>query len=603
MAESTRVKGTLRGVKALGLTAFRADPFRASGVAATALAESLSRPLYAVAIGWITDAVVESQADLALKAVVVYGLLSLLSGLSGTFNFTLRMHVREKTMHLLDRRVMELAAGAPGLEHFERPEYADKIEVLRNQRQMLAGVPDSLVWNGAALAQIAMTSVILARLHPLLLLLPFFAVPSAWMAFRTSRGLEDLREELAERGRVRIHLFKLGTTARPAKEVRVFGLQRELVEHRDRIWEEIDGKTLSVSLRYQAKAALAWAVFAAGYVAALVLVVRNAVAGRSSVGDVVVAFTLAGQVRQQVQQFSNTLQWFVQTLKAAERYAWLEGHWQRALESVRPKERAPVPERLTDGIRLDRVSFVYPGTDRPVLADVNLHIPAGSIVAIVGDNGAGKSTLVKLLARYYDPTEGTILVDGVDVRNFDIGEWRSRLSAGFQDYAKFELIARESVGVGNLPRAEEDDEVVAALGRASSDALVADLPDGLGTMLGRSFEGGVELSGGQWQKLALGRAMMRERPLLLLLDEPTASLDPQTEHDLFDRYSAAARAAAHATGGITVLVSHRFSTVRMADLILVVDGHTIAEWGSHAELVGRGGLYAELYEMQASSYR
>jgi ATP-binding cassette subfamily B protein len=221
----------------------------------------------------------------------------------------------------------------------------------------------------------------------------------------------------------------------------------------------------------------------------------------------------------------------------------------------------------------------------------------------VGDNGAGKTTLVKLLCRFYEPTTGTITVDGVDLRDFPVTEWRARISAGFQDFGRWKLLARESVGVGEPAHAGDDAALRGALERAAAPELPELLPRGFDTQLGRDFQDGVELSLGQWQKVALGRAMMRTAPLLLVLDEPTASLDAATEHALFERFAGAARGVAARSGAITILVSHRFSTVRMADLILVVAGGRIAEAGEHAALVRAGGLYAQLYELQARAYR
>jgi ATP-binding cassette subfamily B protein len=238
-----------------------------------------------------------------------------------------------------------------------------------------------------------------------------------------------------------------------------------------------------------------------------------------------------------------------------------------------------------------------------VLDHVDLVLEPGTTVAIVGENGAGKTTLVKLLARLYEPTAGRILVDGIDLRSFDVGAWRARVSAGFQDFGRFQFLARESVGIGDLPAADSDARVLAALGRAAAADVPAGLPAGLATQLGREFEGGVDLSLGQWQKVALGRAMMRRQPLLLVLDEPTASLDAPTEHALFERFTEAARGAAEQSGAVTVLVSHRFSTVRTADLIVVFADGRISERGSHDELMRRGGTYAELYELQAGAYR
>ncbi len=232
------------------------------------------------------------------------------------------------------------------------------------------------------------------------------------------------------------------------------------------------------------------------------------------------------------------------------------------------------------------------------------------MVAIVGENGAGKTTLVKLLCRLYQPTIGRILVDGEELARMPPDLWRSRVSGAFQDFFRFEFRARHTVGVGDVPRMDDVPAVAAAVDRAGAADVVEQLVAGLETQLGPTWPGGVEISFGQWQKLALARGFMRERPLLLVLDEPTAALDAETEHALFERYAAAARGGR--TGGgrqptpdgrITILVSHRFSTVRMADFIVVLDGARVVESGTHEELLARGGQYAELYTIQAAAYR
>jgi ATP-binding cassette subfamily B protein len=223
------------------------------------------------------------------------------------------------------------------------------------------------------------------------------------------------------------------------------------------------------------------------------------------------------------------------------------------------------------------------------------------VVALVGENGAGKTTLVKLLGRMYAPSRGRILLEGVDLQQLDVAEYRRRLAAGFQDFARFELRAREAVGVGDLPRLQDVAAVRRAL-RKTNAGFAEQLAAGLETQLGRAWEGGVDLSGGEWQKLALARAMMRESPFLVVLDEPTASLDPQTEYALFEQVAADMREGAAADGRVTLLVSHRFSTVRMADLIVVLDQGRVVEQGRHEELVAAGGLYAELYGLQARAY-
>jgi ATP-binding cassette subfamily B protein len=248
-----------------------------------------------------------------------------------------------------------------------------------------------------------------------------------------------------------------------------------------------------------------------------------------------------------------------------------------------------------------------------VLDDVNLMLPAGAVVAVVGENGAGKTTLVKLIAKMYEPKSGSIFVDDTPLARVRADEWRARLAGAFQDFFRFEFKARQTVGVGDVPRLDDAPAVMAAVGRAGADEVIVKLRAGLETQLGPTWPDGVDVSFGQWQKLALARGFMRDGPLVLVLDEPTAALDAETEHALFERYAAAARGGSHAArdgsaardgnGRVTILVSHRFSTVRMADLIVVLDGARVVEVGSHEELMARRGPYSELYGIQAAAYR
>jgi ATP-binding cassette subfamily B protein len=346
--------------------------------------------------------------------------------------------------------------------------------------------------------------------------------------------------------------------------------------------------------------ALGWAIFAAAYVAAIVFVSSSLRAPASSVLLVLAAGArLSAYVGATVGELGFLTGFW---MFGAVRLAWLEDY----VSAVSSAADQPVPERLTTGIRFDRVSFAYPGTDRLVLDDVNLMLPAGAVVAIVGENGAGKTTLVKLLAKMYEPRSGSILVDDTPLARVRADEWRRRLAGAFQDFFRFEFKAQQTVGVGDVARLDESPAVMTAVGRAGADEVVVKLKAGLETQLGPTWPGGVDVSFGQWQKLALARGFMRDEPLVLVLDEPTAALDAETEHALFERYAAATRG--HTTprnghGRITILVSHRFSTVRMADLIVVLDGAKVVEVGSHEELMAKRGQYAELYGIQAAAYR
>jgi ATP-binding cassette subfamily B protein len=261
-----------------------------------------------------------------------------------------------------------------------------------------------------------------------------------------------------------------------------------------------------------------------------------------------------------------------------------------------------VPEQLRQGITFEGVSFAYPGTTEPVLRDVDLTLPAGAVVAIVGENGAGKTTLVKLLSKFYRPTRGRILVDGVDLDAMPAEEWRSRLAGAYQDFFRFELRAQHTVGVGDVPRLDHEPAVVTAVTRAGADDVVDRLEAGLDTQLGPAWPGGVDVSFGQWQKLALARGFMRDEPLVLVLDEPTAALDAETEHALFERYAAGAprgeRARAHRDPGVAPLLHGPHGRPHRGPRRLPG-----GRGGSHDELMARPGTYADLYGIQATAYR
>ncbi|MCC2333035.1 ABC transporter ATP-binding protein [Cellulomonas wangsupingiae] len=595
------MKDTMRACGELLALSWRQDPRKLTISIVLKLGEASALPLAASALGRLTDAAVDGDVGRASLAGAVVAVLVIAALTMGHFAHVLYYELGELNFLTKDRELIDIANASRGIEHHERPEYADRVQVLRQELERVGWSSMEALLSGLSLAvAMLVTGVLLARLDPWLLLLPLAAAAPVVLGRKAETGLAAGREAAAESSRRAWHLFSVVCDAEPAKELRVSGLGAELGARHAVLWQDASRILRRAEVRAALLRVCGQLVFAAAYVASTLVVVRAAVSGQRSVGDVVLVISLAALVNQQVTSAVGVLQDLQRVARTLSDFRWMRG-----LVASPPDvpADAPVPTRLTDGIRLRDLAFRYPGTDRVVLEDVNLDLPAGSTVAIVGENGAGKTTLVKLLCRFYEPTSGTVEVDGVDLRRIPVDAWRARLSAGFQDFARFELVARESVGVGDLPRADSDEAVMAALERAHSADIVDRLEDGLDTQLGITYTDGTRLSGGQWQKIALGRAMMREEPLLLVLDEPTAALDAEAEHLLFEQYAANARRVARATGAITVLVSHRFSTVRMADLILVVSDGRVQEAGDHDALMANGQLYAELYGMQAAAYR
>ena len=255
-----------------------------------------------------------------------------------------------------------------------------------------------------------------------------------------------------------------------------------------------------------------------------------------------------------------------------------------------------VPRPIRQGFEFRNVSFAYPGTERRVLRDFNFHLHPGERIALIGENGQGKTTVVKLITRLYDPTEGEILLDGVDLREYDLDDLHHEMGVIFQDFMRYEMTARDNIGVGRVERDSTEDEIERAAEKSLAASVIAKLPRHYDQMLGRRFETGVELSGGEWQRVALARAYLRDAQLLIL-DEPTAALDARSELEVFERFAELTE------GKMALLISHRFSTVRMADRIVVLEGGRLVEQGRHEELMALGGRYAGMFEMQAASYR
>jgi ATP-binding cassette, subfamily B, bacterial len=529
---------------------------------------------------------------------IVLGLMAVsatLTWLLTVVNARLTRRFRDRVTVALETHVATLQASVSGLEHQERSDYLDRLDVLRTQifvlDHMYASVLNTLGW----LVRLTITLALLASIHPALLLLGVFAVPTVVSSARRPAAERRVEERCAPHGRLAEHFFRLATGPDAGKEVRVTGIAPELAARRRQEWQRWFFPIARARWVTAASLSGAWAVFALAYVGAVVFVAAGL---RAPVGSVLLILAAGAQLSAYVGATIGEIGFLRGIwMDGARRLAWLEDY----ARSFTANTDAEVPSRLTRGIDLTGVSFSYPGTERLVLDDITLHVPPGSVVAIVGENGAGKSTLIKLLTKMYEPSSGQVLIDGQPLRRMPADEWRARVTGAFQDFYRFEFTAQHSVGLGDLPRLDDESAVSRAVDRAGATDVVERLPEGLQSQLGPTWPEGQELSFGQWQKLALSRGYMREEPLLMVLDEPTAALDAETEHVLFASYAEAARSTT--VGGITILVSHRFSTVRMADLIIVLDGSRLVEIGSHQELIRQGGLYAELFRLQANAYR
>lgn len=575
---------------------YRAEPRLILVAGLTTIGAAVPDALFALGLKVLAERVVDGDDGGIVLAAVLLGGLATLTWLLKVVAERANRSFADRCTVVIESHVARLQASVAGIELHERPDHLDRLAILRDQVFTLNHLYGSLFGVAGSVLRLVLTVGLLMSVHPALALLALAALPTIVVSSRRSLAERRAEEAAAPDLRLARHLFQLGTTAPPAKELRVARTAARVVAGRRRAWERWYGAVAHSRWVSAASQSAAWAVFGLAYVAAVVFVAAVVEASPGEVLLVLAAGSRLSAYVGQTEQEANFLSGF--WLDASRRLAWLEDY----ADAVERRADVAVPDRIEEGIRVEGVSFRYPGTDRLVLDDVHLVLPAGAVVAVVGENGAGKSTLVKLLCRFYEPDEGTILVDGADLGRMSAEAWRDRCGGAYQDFFRFELPLRHSVGVGDLDHLDDRPVLERAVARGGAGDVVDRLAEGFDTQLGPTWRDGVEVSFGQWQKLALARGFMREDTLLLVLDEPTAALDAETEHALFERYAAAA-ASGDDDGRITVLVSHRFSTVRMADLIVVLDSARVVEIGSHDDLIANGGQYAELYAIQAAAYR
>jgi ATP-binding cassette subfamily B protein len=491
-------------------------------------------------------------------------------------------------------------AATLDLEQFENAEIYDKLERARRQTVGRIGLFTLLLATIQDLITLVTLGAALALYVPWLLVLLAVAVLPSLLGEThfASLGYSLLYSWTPERRQLD-YLRYIAASDISAKELKLFGLSDFLVGRYDRLSREFYEANKALAVRRSLVSSLLAAVGTLGYYGAYAVIIYLTVTGyRSPAGPFTIGVLtfLAGSFRQSRDLIQRVLlslsQVFEQSLYLDDLFTFL------AIEPrIRPTEGArPVPSPIREGFTFEKVGFRYPGSEQWAVRGLDFRLTPGERIALVGENGAGKTTLVKLLARLYDPTEGRILLDGVDLREYDLFSLRRNVGVIFQDFVRYDFLLRENIAVGNITRLEDQAGIEGAAGRSLADSVAGRLPGGYGQMLGRRFEGGVDLSGGEWQKVALARAYMRDAQLLIL-DEPTAALDARAEYEVFLRFSELTR------GRMAVLISHRFSTVRMADRILVLRGGELVEQGTHEELLALGGLYSELFQLQAAGYR
>ncbi|WP_043633833.1 ABC transporter ATP-binding protein [Nonomuraea candida] len=584
--------GPFRFVLTLGP---RTDLARTPIVVAVAILEQATGVGLAILLGLFSEAASRHATSTVLVLSLCLAVFVMLT--QGTFiaGYFTRLRLSEEIQNEVERRFIDVAGTTPTLEIHESPGRAGRVAAVRAGRADLREGFDRVLWlTGAVLVWVS-SALLMASVVPILAVLPLFAVPVLLATRRADRARAAAVERTASRTRLAEHLFTLATTAGPGRETRLFGLAGELRRRHREQWDRSGRDIVVAELRSRTPLALAWVLFVLAYATGIVLMVRAGLTGDASLGLIIAAIAVSSQVVGQAQALLSQIFWVFESVRAARVFLEVvaEGAAERA--AVVPVSPAAVPSRLERGITLEGLGFRYWNRDRPSLHGVDLELPAGAVVALVGENGAGKSTLVKLLCGLYRPGAGRVLVDGTDLAEFAPERWRARVTAAFQDPYHLEMSLGDSVGLGSLEHGDDAERILEALRTAGGTRLLDSLPEGLRTRLGRASWDGKGLSGGQWQTVANARAAMRPEPLLRVLDEPTASLDARAEEWLFEQYAGLGRSR----GGVTVLVTHRLTTAQAADLIVVLDRGRVAEVGTHAALSRSGGLYAELFRLQA----
>src|SRR5689334_18350415 len=573
------------------------------GVVIFGLISRVFASLLPLALLWIpkliVDAIVHARAAQQVVSPRLWWLVgaefgfAVLSGIVGrAIDYSDSLLADKYTRHV-SIQVMKHAA-ALDLIAYEDPAFYDRLERARVQATDRLGMIQQigrLIQLVIATITLSVTIIVYSPWLMLMLIagvLPAFLGEShfAFLGYAKNFRQTPVRRQLD-------YLRQVGGSKEAAKELKLFGLSQFLTQRFTKLSDGIYEENVALSRRKLIAGAFLSVIAFAGYYSAYVFVIWRTVTGAYSIG---LWYLLSGAILQassNIQQIFSTVSGIAdQALFLTDLLAFFD---MRPTIQSKP-DALPAPRPIVRGFEFRNVSFRYPGNSRLVLNGLNFHLHPGERVALIGENGEGKTTIVKLITRLYDPTEGQVLLDGVDLREYRLEDLYREIGVIFQDFMRYEMTARENIAVGKIEELTNKVTVEAAAHKSLADEVIARLSGGYEQMLGRRFEGGVDLSGGEWQKPALARAYLRDAQLLIL-DEPTASLDARSEHEVFQRFADLTR------GKMALLVSHRFSTVRMADRIIVLEGGSIAEEGSHSRLIALGGLYSEMFELQAAGYR
>ncbi len=519
--------------------------------------------------------------------------LAVVADVSGRVVSLIDSLLSERFNNVTSMRLMEHAATLD-LEDFEDSELQDKLDRARRQTMGRMTLLGQLLGQAQDVVTVIAFSAGLMIYAPWLILLLVIALVPAFIGEAHFNAQSySLNYQWTPERRELDYVRQTGASVETAKEVKIFGLNSFLIERYRTLSERFYTANRALAMRRAGWGGLLTALGTLGYYVAYAFIAWRTVRGDFTIGDLTF---LAGSFRRLRNLLEGLLMGFSQVAGQALYLDDLFSFFEIEPEIVSPPNPRPFPKPVRQGFVFEDVGFRYPNAERWAVRHLSFTLHAGEVLALVGENGAGKTTLVKLLARLYDPDEGRILLDGVDLREYDIEQLRAHIGVIFQDFVRYHMSAAENIAVGRIDARDDRERIIEAARRSLADGVISGLPNGYDQVLGKRFKKGIDLSGGEWQKVAIARAYMRDADLLIL-DEPTAALDARSEFEVFQRFKELS------AGKTAVLISHRFSTVRMADRILVLEGGQIEEVGSHEELLAAGHRYAELFELQAAGYR